>query len=121
MSNVITLNRRPLSAVRGALSALRGALAMAMLCWSAEAAGQESTAPPILPPVLVTAPPLFSSSSEQLIPGKDFASRSRRPPRIEAELCLQPRHDDVDPLDGGKIDEHRGMPAAPAAGLRLEP
>ena len=68
MSNVITLNRR-------SLSAARGALAMVMLCWSAEANGQEPAAPPLLPPVLVTAPPLFSSSSEQLIPGKDFELR----------------------------------------------
>ena len=35
-------------------------------------AGQEPAAPTILSPVLVTAPPPFSSSSEQLIPGKDF-------------------------------------------------
>ena len=74
MSNVITLTRRSRGA-RGALSALRGALATAMLCWNAEAAGQEPTEPPILPPILVTAPPLFSSSSEQLIPGKDFELR----------------------------------------------
>jgi outer membrane receptor protein involved in Fe transport len=42
-----------------------------------EAAAQQpaAPAPTQLPPVLVTAPPPFSSSSEQLIPGKDFELR----------------------------------------------
>ena len=56
-----------------------GSLAVVVLWWSAEAAAQPAAEPPlpptILSPVLVTAPPLFSSSSEQLIPGKDFELR----------------------------------------------
>jgi outer membrane receptor protein involved in Fe transport len=52
-----------------------GAALAALTLWWTPAAAQEPLAPTILPPVLVTAPPLFSSSSEQLIPGKDFELR----------------------------------------------
>src|SRR5438128_8161007 len=57
--------------------------AAAVLCallWSASAWAQEPQAPPtepipVLPPIRVTAPPPVASSSEQLIPGKDFELR----------------------------------------------
>jgi outer membrane receptor for Fe3+-dicitrate len=54
-----------------------GSLAVVALWGSTHAAAQPpaAPAPTLLPPVLVTAPPLFSSSSEQLIPGKDFELR----------------------------------------------
>src|SRR5262249_22968149 len=59
----------------------RLAAAMLGLLWSTLAWAQkpESTpepAPvPVLPPVTVTAPPPVSSSSEQIIPGRDFEIR----------------------------------------------
>jgi outer membrane receptor protein involved in Fe transport len=61
---------------------------MVLLGCSAMAGAQEPaspekpTAPPdvVLPPVLVTAPPPVSSSSQQLIPGKDFEVRPQGRP-----------------------------------------
>src|SRR5215510_11875991 len=54
------------------------AAAMLALLWSTLALAQEPepTAPvPVLPPLTVTAPPPVSSSSEQIIPGRDFELR----------------------------------------------
>jgi len=59
-----------------------------MLCallWSASAWAQEPQAPPtepipVLPPIRVTAPPPVSSSSEQIIPGRDFELRPQGRP-----------------------------------------
>jgi hypothetical protein len=58
--------------------ALCGSLVAAMLWGSAAAVAQEQvppSPPTVLPSVLVTAPLLSTSSSEQLIPGKDFELR----------------------------------------------
>src|SRR5438045_2275326 len=62
--------------------------AAAVLCallWSASAWAQEPQAPPtepipVLPPIRVTAPPPVSSSSEQIIPGRDFELRPQGRP-----------------------------------------
>jgi len=61
---------------------LGGSLAAALIWWSAVAVAQEATPhpPTALPPVLVTAPSIVSSSSEQLIPGKDFELRPEGQP-----------------------------------------
>jgi hypothetical protein len=78
---------------------------IAMLCgllWSAVAWAQEPQAPPtapipVLPPVTVTAPPPLTSSSEQIIPGRDF------------EVRLQGRPADVLRLVPGLIiNQHQG-------------
>lgn len=55
------------------------------LLWSVSAWAQESQAPPtepipVLPPVTVTAPPPVASSSEQIIPGRDFELRPQGRP-----------------------------------------
>jgi outer membrane receptor protein involved in Fe transport len=67
---------------RGGRRVFCGTLAALVFWWSAGASAQQLStpeapppAPTILPPVLVTAPPPFASSSEQLIPGKDFELR----------------------------------------------
>jgi len=55
----------------------------APLILAAVATAQEAAAPPAevtLPPVVVTAPPPIASSSEQLIPGKDFELRPQGRP-----------------------------------------
>ena len=64
--------------------------AVAMLCgllWSAVAWAQAPSAPPapptpeaVLPPITVTAPPPVASSSEQIIPGRDFEMRPQGRP-----------------------------------------
>ena len=62
--------------------------AAAVLCallWSASAWAQEPQAPPtepipVLPPLRVTAPPPVASSSEQIIPGRDFELRPQGRP-----------------------------------------
>src|SRR5437762_13787718 len=62
--------------------------AAAVLCallWSASAWAQEPQAPPtepipVLPPIRVTAPPPVASSSEQIIPGRDFELRPQGRP-----------------------------------------
>ena len=67
---------------------IRRGHAVAMLCalvWSASASAQEPQAPPpepipVLPPMTVTAPPPVSSSSEQIIPGRDFELRPQGRP-----------------------------------------
>ena len=51
-----------------------------LLLWSVSARAQEPQAPPtepipVLPPITVTAPPPTASSSEQIIPGRDFELR----------------------------------------------
>jgi len=51
-----------------------------LLLWSVSAWAQEPQAPPtepipVLPPITVTAPPPTASSSEQIIPGRDFELR----------------------------------------------
>ena len=68
------------------------------------AAAQDPPAPPlpaapdaILPPVLVTAPPALSSSSEQLIPGKDFELRPQGRPADVLRL-----------IPGLIINQHQG-------------
>src|SRR2546426_570835 len=66
--------------------------AVAMLCGlfcSAIAWAQEPQAPPsgpipVLPPVTVTAPPPVASSSEQIIPGRDFELRPEGRPADDA-------------------------------------
>src|SRR5438552_10174797 len=79
--------------------------AAAVLCallWSASAWAQEPQAPPtepipVLPPIRVTAPPPVASSSEQIIPGRDFELRPQgRPADI---LRLVP---------GLSINQHQG-------------
>ena len=73
---------------------------LAALLWVAPAAAQP-TAPPApeatLAPVLVTAPPPVTSSSEQLIPGKDF---ERRPHGRPADVLRL--------IPGLIIDQHQG-------------
>lgn len=58
------------------------AVVSALLASSAAAAqGPETPAPvPVLPPVTVTAPPPVASSSEQIIPGRDFELRPQGRP-----------------------------------------
>ncbi len=73
---------------------------LAALLWVAPAAAQP-TAPPApeatLAPVLVTAPPPVTSSSEQLIPGKDFELRPHGRPADVLRL-----------IPGLIIDQHQG-------------
>jgi outer membrane receptor protein involved in Fe transport len=65
---------------------------------SATAAAQEQSAPEaILAPVLVTAPPPLASSSEQLIPGKDFELRPQGRPADVLRL-----------IPGLIINQHQG-------------
>src|SRR5205809_4903540 len=93
--------------------------AAAILCallWSASAWAQEPQAPPtepipVLPPIRVTAPPPVSSSSEQIIPGKDFELRPEgRPADI---LRLIPGLIISQHQGGGKADQYliRGFDA----------
>ena len=74
------------------------------LLWAAPTAAQDQPAPSAaapaeatLPPVLVTAPPPQSSSSEQLIPGKDFEVRPQGRPADVLRL-----------IPGLIIDQHQG-------------
>src|SRR6185436_5925002 len=68
------------------LTLTRGLPALAILgclAWPLSALGQApSTEPPVelLPPVTVTAPPPVASSSEQIIPGRDFELRPQGRP-----------------------------------------
>src|SRR6195256_225559 len=73
------MTRRVTAGVRGLV------VLLALLRAAPTAAQDQAPAPPpafdaILPPVLVTAPPALSSSSEQLIPGKDFELRPQGRP-----------------------------------------
>jgi len=63
-----------MATARCRVGVLRGALMAAVMGWSVAAFAQ-TPPPPTIAPVLVTAPPLSTSSSEQLIPGKDFELR----------------------------------------------
>jgi len=63
-----------MATARCRVGVLRGALMAAVTAWSVAAVAQ-TPPPPTIAPVLVTVPPLSTSSSEQLIPGKDFELR----------------------------------------------
>ena len=88
---------------RRVTASLRGLVVLLALLRAAPAAAQDQ--PPasrpafeaILPPVLVTAPPALSSSSEQLIPGKDFELRPQGRPADVLRL-----------IPGLIINQHQG-------------
>jgi hypothetical protein len=64
-----------------------------MLWWGSVVAVVQEAAPSpraILPPILVTAPPLSTSSSEQLIPGKDFELRPEGRPADILRVAVSP-------------------------------
>jgi outer membrane receptor protein involved in Fe transport len=73
------------------------------LCWAALAGAQQppvtpsQPAPEILPPVTVTAPPPVASSSEQIIPGRDFELRPQGRPADVLRL-----------IPGLIINQHQG-------------
>src|SRR5216117_3858189 len=92
------------------------AAALCALLWSASAWAQEPQAPPtepipVLPPIRVTAPPPVSSSSEQIIPGRDFELRPQGRPadilRLVPELIINQHQ------GGGKAEQYliRGFDA----------
>jgi outer membrane receptor for Fe3+-dicitrate len=76
-----------------------------LLAGAAVAGGQEPRAPEapapaeelVLPPLVVTAPPPISASSEQFIPGKDFELRPQGRPADVLRL-----------VPGLIIDQHQG-------------
>src|SRR5919201_5972151 len=100
---------------------------LAMLCglfWSAIAWAQEPREPPtgpvpVLPPITVTAPPPLSSSSEQIIPGKDFELRPEGRPadvlRLVPGLIINQHQ------GGGKAEQYliRGFDADHGTDLAL--
>ena len=101
--------------------------AVAMLCGlfcSAIAWAQEPQAPPsgpipVLPPVTVTAPPPVASSSEQIIPGRDFELRPEgRPADV---LRLMPGLIISQHQGGGKAEQYliRGFDADHGTDLAL--
>jgi outer membrane receptor protein involved in Fe transport len=80
------------------------ALLLGLLCSTAAGAEEQPASPPAPPtpeatlaPVLVTAPPPISSSSEQLIPGKDFELRPQGRPADVLRL-----------IPGLIINQHQG-------------
>lgn len=88
---------------RRVTASLRGLVVLLALLRAAPTAAQDQApaSPPafdaILPPVLVTAPPALSSSSEQLIPGKDFELRPQGRPADVLRL-----------IPGLIINQHQG-------------
>lgn len=88
---------------RRVTASVRGLVVLLALLRAAPAAAQDQTPPSppaldaILPPVLVTAPPALSSSSEQLIPGKDFELRPQGRPADVLRL-----------IPGLIINQHQG-------------
>jgi outer membrane receptor protein involved in Fe transport len=98
-----------------------------MLCglfWSAIAWAQEPREPPtgpvpVLPPITVTAPPPVSSSSEQIIPGRDFELRPEGRPadvlRLVPGLIINQHQ------GGGKAEQYliRGFDADHGTDLAL--
>src|ERR1700730_4858035 len=88
---------------RRVTASVRGLVVLLALLRAAPTAAQDQApaSPPafdaILPPVLVTAPPALSSSSEQLIPGKDFELRPQGRPADVLRL-----------IPGLIINQHQG-------------
>src|ERR1700730_16530753 len=112
------MTRRVTASVRGLV------VLLALLRAAPTAAQDQAPASPgpvdaILPPVLVTAPPALSSSSEQLIPGKDFELRPQgRPADV---LRLIPGLIIGQHQGGGKADQYllRGFDADHGTDLAL--
>jgi hypothetical protein len=60
---------------RHAAAVLAGLLCVSTPGWAQEPEAPPTGPVPVLPPISVTAPPPVSSSSEQIIPGRDFELR----------------------------------------------
>src|SRR5262249_48327935 len=101
---------------------VRTLVILGTLLWACVAAAQDvpSGPPdPVLPPVTVTAPPPLSSSSEQIIPGRDFEMRPQGRPadvlRLVPGLIINQHQ------GGGKAEQYliRGFDADHGTDLAL--
>jgi TonB-dependent Receptor Plug Domain len=104
---------------RRAAIALAGILGAATLAWAQEPEAPPPGPVPVLPPVSVTAPPPVSSSSEQIIPGRDFELRPQGRPadvlRLVPGLIINQHQ------GGGKAEQYllRGFDADHGTDLAL--
>jgi len=98
---------------------LTGILGAATLAWAQEPEAPPPAPVPVLPPVSVTAPPPVSSSSEQIIPGRDFELRPQGRPadvlRLVPGLIINQHQ------GGGKAEQYllRGFDADHGTDLAL--
>jgi outer membrane receptor protein involved in Fe transport len=96
-----------------------GILGAATLAWAQEPETPPPAPVPMLPPVSVTAPPPVSSSSEQIIPGRDFELRPQGRPadvlRLVPGLIINQHQ------GGGKAEQYllRGFDADHGTDLAL--
>ena len=104
---------------RRAAAVLTGILGAATLAWAQEPEAPPPAPVPVLPPVSVTAPPPVSSSSEQIIPGRDFELRPQGRPadvlRLVPGLIINQHQ------GGGKAEQYllRGFDADHGTDLAL--
>ena len=104
---------------RRAAAVLTGILGAATLAWAQEPEAPPPAPAPVLPPVRVTAPPPVSSSSEQIIPGRDFELRPQGRPadvlRLVPGLIINQHQ------GGGKAEQYllRGFDADHGTDLAL--
>jgi outer membrane receptor protein involved in Fe transport len=104
---------------RRAATVVTGILGAATLAWAQEPETPPPAPVPMLPPVSVTAPPPVSSSSEQIIPGRDFELRPQGRPadvlRLVPGLIINQHQ------GGGKAEQYllRGFDADHGTDLAL--
>jgi hypothetical protein len=104
---------------RRAATVVTGILGAATLAWAQEPEAPPPAPVPVLPPVSVTAPPPVSSSSEQIIPGRDFELRPQGRPadvlRLVPGLIINQHQ------GGGKAEQYllRGFDADHGTDLAL--
>ena len=104
---------------RWAATVLTSILGAATLAWAQEPETPPPAPVPVLPPVSVTAPPPVSSSSEQIIPGRDFELRPQGRPadvlRLVPGLIINQHQ------GGGKAEQYllRGFDADHGTDLAL--
>ncbi len=104
---------------RRAATVVTGIFGAATLAWAQEPETPPPAPVPVLPPVSVTAPPPVSSSSEQIIPGRDFELRPQGRPadvlRLVPGLIINQHQ------GGGKAEQYllRGFDADHGTDLAL--
>ena len=104
---------------RHAAATLAGLLCASTLGWAQEPEAPPTGPVPVLPPISVTAPPPVSSSSEQIIPGRDFELRPQGRPadilRLVPGLIINQHQ------GGGKAEQYllRGFDADHGTDLAL--
>ena len=104
---------------RHAAAVVAGILSASTLGWAQEPEAPPTGPVPVLPPISVTAPPPVSSSSEQIIPGRDFELRPQGRPadilRLVPGLIINQHQ------GGGKAEQYllRGFDADHGTDLAL--